>query len=126
MVPSAAGDACTSCLIDAALSGFRSDWPGANVRRNPDVIGAAAVAAVSEIGGAGGGWAPGGGAAGSIGAMVAVSGTLSGMVGRTAGGLAEGAASGAVRSRVATEGAGVRVDCAGRDGRPPAGRSGNA
>src|SRR5208282_1050225 len=51
VVASPGGAAAASSLIDVALSGLRSDCPGAKVRRSPARVGAAVVAALSDTGG---------------------------------------------------------------------------
>ena len=65
------GVATANCLMPVALSGLRSDCPGAKVSRSPADVGAAVVAAWGETGGGGGGTDGGGG---STGAMEAVCG----------------------------------------------------
>ena len=114
VVASPGGAASVNCLIDVLLSGLRLDSPGAKVRRRPDVVGVAAVVALSEIGGGGGGCAPGGGG-GVIGARAAVAGTLSGMAGCGAAGadaaaLAAGEAAVADGEAVAADGEAAAAD----------------
>ena len=81
MVPSPGGAAAVNCLIEALLSGLRSDCSGAKVKRRPAAVGAAVVAALSDTGGGGGGAAPAGSSGGAIGEIEAVSGTFSGRFG---------------------------------------------
>jgi hypothetical protein len=117
VVASVCGVAAASFLMDAMLSGLRSDWPDAKVRRKLLLCGVAVVMPVADTGGGAGGGDPDGTATGAMGAMVAVSGTRSGMAGiGAAGGVAAGAvaavAAGAVLGATAVaacDGTGVAV-----------------
>jgi hypothetical protein len=81
VVVSPIGAACTTCLIESALPGLRSDWPLAKVRRSPAGVAEEAVAAPAAMGGVGGGGALAGGAGGWIGAIEATAGGAAGNVG---------------------------------------------